>query len=81
MRTTYKILNAAAGGDAVGSATLKYRNMLKVKYEGKGYDIIYGIIPTPGVRQVQYIGALGVLKFWSGMSFPPGGKVYAYYEI
>lgn len=81
MRTTFKILNTAAGGDAVGSYSLRFRNVLKVKYEGKGYDLIYGLIPTPGVRQVQYISSFGIFKFWSGMSFPPGGKVYIYYAL
>lgn len=81
MRTTFKILNAPTGGNSVGSASLRFRNLLKVKYEGKGYDIVYGVVPTPGVRQVQYIGAFGILRFSSAMVFPPDGTVYAYYEI
>lgn len=81
MRTTFKILNCPAGGSSVGSASLRYRNLLKVKHEGRGYDIVYGVIPTPGVRQVQYIGAFGILRFSPDISFQAGANVYAYYEI
>lgn len=81
MRTTYKILNAPAGGNSLGSASLRFRNLLKVKYEGTGYDIIGLLIPSPGIRQVGYNPAFGILRFSPDISFPSGATIYVYYEL
>lgn len=75
----YKILGTTAGGNSVFNSSFRNRTILKVKLEGTGFDIVLGIIPSPGSRQVQFISSFGVLRF--GINFPPNAKVYVLYKV
>lgn len=75
----WKTFITTPGGIRFSSADLAYRNVLKVKRDGIGYDIIDTAPPAPA-RQVCYIPGLGQLIFDITNKFSPGEKIYVLYD-
>jgi hypothetical protein len=71
-----------AGTYRASSHLMAHRNLLKVKRDGRGYDIVtvnpgFPVPPAAGTRQVSYTPGLGALDFPEDIMFNAGEKVYA----
>lgn len=79
MTTTFNSYNTVTGLSEIVISELAYlpvRDLIKVKREGIGYDIISSGTPTN--RQVLYEAHTGKLTF--DTPHPPSAKVYVLYQ-
>ena len=80
MRLIDKVFNMRNGSHSIHISELShlpYESLLKVKLNGVGYDILNGVIPTPGLRQVQFISSFGLLVFDTAQN---DSRVYILYK-
>ena len=66
-------INAIPGATTITDSRLAYADVIKVKHEGTGYDIVYD---TPTGRQVQHKKTKGQLIFTN--SFNDSSTIYVW---
>lgn len=81
----WKVYNTIPGGTSIIDGALRHKNILKVKREGKGFDIIefatlFAIPPSDGSRLVSYSPTWGYLIFPSDETFEIGETVYVLFD-
>lgn len=80
MQTDTRYLTLAEGSTSVSRGELRNKHVLGVWREGFEYDILRGVIPSPGTRQVDYIGFIGAFRF-DAPGNPGGEKILIWYEV
>jgi hypothetical protein len=78
-------LFTTAGTSRVASPSLAHRNLLKIKRDGRGYDLVtvnpaFPVPPPSGTRKVSYTPGFGLVVFPADVVFNNFEKVYALVE-
>ena len=79
MKTDTVEISPMVGGTSIFSPKLSKRKILVVERSGANYNIIRGIIPSPGTREADYISFLGAIRF--DVPFNAGEIIKVWYVI